>query len=203
MALGDDYATLVQLKSYMKNELTQDDAELTDALESASEAINLHTKRQFNKVTSATARTYKRVDAEVVFVDDFWTTIGLVLKTDDDDDGVFETTWAASDYELRPRNGIRNGLPGWPYYEIAAVGSRRFPCTRRASVEVTAQWGWDAVPDNVHQACLELASSIYAMRHSRLGVAGSDQFGSIIRVSDNKVAEGKLRRFRRLGVSGN
>lgn len=198
MAIGDNYATLAELKSYMGNDISGEDDHLTDALNSASREIEIFCNRQFNDAESASARVYYATDARTAFVDDFHTTDGFVLQTDTDDSGDYDLTWAATEYKLRPLNGVRNGVPGWPYFEICAVDFQTFPKGYRPMVKVTARWGWSAVPDMVHQACKELAASTYALRHARLGVAGSDQFGSIIRVQDNKMAFAKLKPFRRL-----
>ena len=77
------------------------------------------------------------------------------LRSDDDDDGIYETTWADADYELTPQNAAPTAHWGAPHqalrvrshgakqqfqrghsrYETAAVwatastGSRRAPCS--------------------------------------------------------------------------
>jgi hypothetical protein len=201
MALGDNYVTLAQLKDYMANELpSTDDDELNDAIASASREVERFCKRQFNDSGAVTSRLYHPLDCESCFVDDFHTTTGLVVKIDEDDDGVFETTLTSADYELHPVNGTMAGVPGWPYWDIQMVGDHTFTCKKRSTVQVTAKWGWAAVPALVHQACLELASSTFGLRSSRLGVAGSDQFGSIIRVSDNRLAFSKLANYRKRSI---
>lgn len=198
MAIGDNYATLAQLKSYMGNDIgAAEDDELNDALASASREIEEYCHRQFNDAGSASARSYRPTDRRTVFVDDFHTTTGFMLEVDTDDDGTYDQLWLTNEYELRPRGGIREGRPGWPFIEIGAVDWLTFPDGYRAAIKVTARWGWASVPSMVKQACLELASSTYALRHARLGVAGSDQFGSVIRVQDNKLAMNKLKPFRR------
>lgn len=197
MAIGDPYATLSELKAYMGNDISGADTQLTEALASASQEIEEFCGRQFNNAGGTSARLYRPTDKRTVWVDDFWTTTGFQLETDTDDDGVFDQVWLTSEYDLKPYGGIRSGMSGWPFLEICAVDWQTFPDGYRASVKVTANWGWAAVPDMVHQACLELAASTYALRNARLGVAGSDQFGSIIRVSDNKLAMAKLKPFKR------
>ena len=196
MALGDLYATLPQLKSYLLGSQMADDTidndELTDALTSVSREIENHCGRQFNKTTDATARIYEPYHDTITKADDFHTTTGLVIATDQDGDGAYETTWSESDYQLEPLNGIHHGEQGWPYYRIRAVGSRCFPViSRRASVQVTAQWGWGAVPAPVKQACLILAAETHKLRSAPFGVAGFGEFGSI-RVRDNPMAAKKL-----------
>ncbi len=69
------------------------------------------------------------------------------LKTDDDGDGTFETTWATSDYILSPFNAdptTRTNPRSTPYYEIIVDGNgnqNSFP-TRIRSVEINGEWGY-------------------------------------------------------------
>lgn len=194
MALGDPYATLTQLRDRMGLDDTADDARLTSALATVSRGIENVTGRQFNDAGSAAVRVLEPDSRTAVAVHDFSTTTGLVVSTDADGDGVFETTWTAADYELRPLNGIRSGLPGWPYDEIRAVGtSKRFPCglPRRATVQVAARWGWAAVPAPVYEACLVVSAETVKLRDAVWGVAGYGDYGAI-RVRNNPVAMGML-----------
>lgn len=180
MALGDSYATMDELKDRLGDiNDTDDDIRLTAAVDAASRGIDTFCHRQFNKTTVATARVFypdSRCRAEV---DDFHTTSGLVVKTDEGDDGTYETTWS-SDYQLEPLNGIVDGEIGWPYSTIRAVGSRYYPsCSRRAPLEVTAQWGWDSVPVNIKEATLVLAEDIFKLASTPFGVGGFAEFGRI------------------------
>jgi hypothetical protein len=196
MALGDPYATLAQLKSYLKITDGTDDDELNGALLSASVGINDFCDRQFNVASAASARVYRPEHGCLVKVDDFHTTAGLVVKTDDDEDGTFETTWTSTDFELEPLNGVVAGTSGWPYWKIRAVETLRFPSVRRSSVQVTAVWGWVAVPKPVYQACLILASETFKLKDAPFGVAGFGEFGAV-RVKDNPMAARKLMPYQR------
>jgi hypothetical protein len=187
MALGDTYATLAELKTHVGIPVDEDmkDEVLQWALDSASREIENCCERQFNKTTTASQRTY-RLSCDSVEVDDFWTTDGLVI------DG---NAYAADDYDLWPLNGTVNGVPGWPYGEIVSYG-RHLPDDR---VTVTAQWGWDAVPAPVKQACLMLAAKNYKLADSPLGVAGFGEFG-VVRVRDMPDIDRKLKKYKRIVV---
>ena len=56
--------------------------------------------------------------------------------------------------------------------------------TDRAPLEVTATWGWSAVPTPVKEGCLILAEELYMLKNSPFGVGGYGQFG-IIRAREN------------------
>lgn len=198
MALGDSYATLEELKNYLTVPDTVDDTELESALASASRDIDKTCGRQFNDAGTATARVFYPDGWDLVKVDDFSTTTGLIVKTDDGNDGTYETTWDSIDYQLEPLNGIVDGETGWPYNRIRAVGSRCFPTwclvnlpLFRAPIQITAQWGWAAVPAPVKQACLIIASETFKLRDAPFGVAGYGDFGPV-RVRNNPMAMSKL-----------
>jgi hypothetical protein len=198
MALGDSYATLAELKVYMGSPASVSDTLLTAALDTASREIEKTTGRQFNKATSATARVYYSDTPGVVWPDEFHTLTDLAIKTDEGDDGTYETTWSSSDYQLEPLNGVVDGEQGWPYSTIRAVGSRLFPhyTGRRPPIQVTAQWGWNAVPAGVKQACLIMALEIHKMKDAPFGVAGFEELGAVeIRAAINPTAARLLRRY--------
>lgn len=196
MVLGTPYATLSELKVYANATKDTFDALLTDALDAATRGIEAVCHRQFNDADTASARTIpvsKVLTANVAYVDDFSTTTGLVIVTDDDGDGVFETTWSASDYQLEPLDGIVDGRPGWPFTRIRAVGSLSFPqpTNQRSTLRVTARWGWSAVPKPVKQACLIAAEELYKLKDAPFGVAGFGEYGQL-RVRENPMVMSKL-----------
>jgi hypothetical protein len=179
MAIGDSYATTAELKTRLRITDATYDTQLGEALSTATLGIEHVTGRQFNDAGSASARVFYPDDDEVATVDDFHTTTGLVIATDTTDDGTFDTTWTSGDYQLEPLNGVRNGRTGWPYCVIRAVESLYFPCARRATLQVTARWGWSAVPAPVKEACLILAEDIYKLRDTPFGAGGFGEFGRI------------------------
>lgn len=185
MALNDPYATTAELKSRLGITDSTDDTRIGEALAAASRGIEDFTGRQFNKTTTASARVYYPDHGCLTRVHDFHTTIDLAVATDEGDDGTYETTWATTDYQLEPLNGIEDGQTSRPYRRIRAVESRYFPTrSRRAPVQVTAQWGWNAVPAPVKEACLISAEEVFGLKDARYGVANFGEFGAI-RVREN------------------
>jgi hypothetical protein len=157
MSLGDSYGTVAELEIRLGQ---ADDGRYAAALAAASRDAERYCGRQFNNVVIAAARTFQPRNRHVLLVDDFHTTTDLVIETDTGDDGTYETTWTAADYLLWPPGGLRDGVPGWPYERVTAVESLEFPCgNARPSVQVTAQWGWAAVPAAVKDAVLAAAEA--------------------------------------------
>lgn len=158
MALGDPYATVAELEARLSR---TDDGTFADVLDAASRDVEQFCHRQFNTDGVATERTYKPLDRWTVFTDDFHTTTGLIVETDDDNDGTFEMTWTSDEFEVGPDGeGFVSGAGGWPFWTLRAVMSRLWSIRRRRSVRVTAQWGWAAVPTGIKEATLAVAEQI-------------------------------------------
>jgi hypothetical protein len=176
-----NYATRDELKSYVGQGGTitlaaGDDAEMDAAITSASRQIDAHCNRRFYLDASVSVRVFAAESATLLKVDDFSTTTGLIVKTDTVGNGTFDRTWTTADYQLEPLNGVNEGLEGWPFWRIRAIDDESFPVdpTGRARVQVTAKWGWAAVPDAVFQACLvQSPRELQAQRRPRSGSSAS------------------------------
>lgn len=203
--LNDPYAEVEELRTRLRDTAQVLDAnELVNVLFAVSRGIELICHRQFHKTIVASARVYgtNTVDTailskDVAIVHDFHTTTGLVIATDTGDDGTFATTWSSSDYQPEPLNGIVSAQTGWPYWLLRAVGGTRFPVNlRRAALRVTAQWGWNAVPANIKEACLVVSTETASLPEAKFGVASSAEWG-VARVRANPMAMDMIKPYRR------
>ena len=182
------YCTVAELKEWLQIVDSLDDTLLDRIVSSVSRWIDGYCQRQFWLDTAAPARTYVPDDWYCLPIDDVGDQTGFQVSTDASGDGIFETTWAASDYQLLPVNAPWEGPEPRPWNEVRAVGAHLFPLVygsallRRNRVEVTARWGWPAVPDAVAQACVMQASRVFKRRDSPQGVLGGGDFG-VIRVT--------------------
>jgi hypothetical protein len=172
------YATLPEFKAWVTLTDTIDDVVLSECLAAVSRWIDEYCDTHFWQDV-AVARTFTPcTNTTTVDIDDLVSITSL--KTDDAGDGIYETTWSASDYQLQPVNRPT----GHPYMKIEAIASLRFPSrtiegSRANRVEVTGTWGWSAVPSPVHQACLIQSSRVLKRRHSPEGVIGGFDLGAI------------------------
>lgn len=180
------YATLEELRDWVgitDPADTVDDSKLELALDVATALIDNYTDRFFTQDATVVAREYVPLDQRTVDVPyGISTTTGLVVETDENDDGTYETAWVGTDYRLEPTNAADDGRP---WSRIVAVGSRLFPTARSRrypAVRITAKGGWVAVPAEVKQACLIQAAFIWGRKDSRFGVAGSPELGNELRV---------------------
>jgi hypothetical protein len=196
-----NYVALSELKSALGITVSTDDDFLNLAIDSAEQSINDLCGRKFTADGSASARTY-RAQPYLCVTDDISTLTGLVIKTDTAADGTFDTTWASTDYQVEPLNNLLKTTPR-SVNNLRAVGSYTFPVygDGLASVEVTAKWGWPAVPDSIKQATLMLSSRLYGRKASPMGVIGVGDFGPVrISRSDPDIAH-LLMDYRRAGVA--
>lgn len=180
MAVTNVYATVAQLREHFGDSgSTLTTALLERALNATSRAIDKHCGRRFWIDTNVATRVYRPEDADLAWVDDIATTTGLIVKTDSAGDGTYGTTWASTDYELQPLNADANGQ-AYAWTRIGAVDRYAFPIAGKvAPLQVTAKFGWSAIPDEVEQACILRAASIFKRKESIDGVAAFGDFGPI------------------------
>jgi len=180
MALTNAYCTLNQVKASLRIPVsdTVDDALLELAINAASRDIDQATERQF--FSASATRIYTPRDSYITDTDDIVSI--TTIKTSTAADGVFDTTWTATDYQLEPLNGISGGM-AVPFDAIRAVGDYTFPISgQEATVQVTGVFGFSAVPVAIEQAAVLLSSRIFKRNDSPGGVMGFGDIG-VVRVS--------------------
>jgi hypothetical protein len=198
MAIIDGYCTLAEVKSALRITDTTDDTLLEGAIEGASRRIDGYTGRFFYQRT-ATIELYAHDIYTLLLDDDLYQV--TTLKTDDDGNGTFETTWTVNtDYQLQPTNVA---LQARPYNRIAAVGGKTFPIMiqpQLPGVQVNGVWGWSAIPDDVNQACILLTMRGFARYNAALGVVGFADMAIQVRAVDPDVRD-MLSPYVRYGIA--
>lgn len=191
MTWAPDYITVEELADYLRIADDDDDTELAVAIGGASRSIDTHCNRQFGKVAAPEERRYPvylRGDRWVAEIDDLMSTTGLTIASD---------SGAVTGYELEPSNAAQRGRP-WTRLVLTSAATNQ-PTTDEPWLDITAPWGWSAVPSSVALACRLQASRLHARRDSPYGIAGSPDAGSELRLLarlDPDVAV-SLRAFRR------
>lgn len=175
MAITNGYCSLNDIKASARITDNVDDSLLELAVESASRLIDTYTQRNFYNAGTAT-RLFVPLDSYVCEIDDLISITSL--ETSDGDK--FGTTWAATDYQLEPLNGVVDGITGHPATRIRAIDDFLFnTLDGEATVRVVGTWGWSAVPTAIKQATVIQASRIFKRNDSPLGVAGFGDMGAI------------------------
>lgn len=186
MAWAPDYISSDELKHYNKITNDSSDAEISFAISAASRAIDAYCGRQFGQLSAAAPRYYTafynpRLGQNIVYIEDLMTTTDLVIKTNDEYGGAYTNTLTVNtDYVLYPYNAAADGKP-WTAIVGGSNPAYELPL-RLPSVEITARWGWSAVPAVVEQACLFQAARFLWRRNAPAGIAGSPEAGSETRL---------------------
>ena len=205
MTITNGLVTQLEAKRWLNlADASLDDLIVDDLVNTASRAVEGYCGRQFTADTNATARTYLARDYYCVQVDDIWDAATVVLKTDSGQDGTFETTLTVStQFVLEPVNGVVEGISGWPYTRVRLVGGQMFPGAYygRPQVQVTAKWGWTAVPAPVKQATLQVCSELWRRKDAPFGVLGGQEFGTIYLSPDSMRSVSALLRPYRSGTA--
>jgi hypothetical protein len=186
------YATVAELRAFVRIDDAADDVAMAAALEAASRGID-HAcdprpghSRQFGRTDTTEARYFTAEPRGygpgvrgqwVAQVDDIATAVGLVVAHDPAGTGSYSPVTGAT---LLPRNAVSHGRPCSAV--LFAGSSLTTPSPLLDAVQVTATWGWPAIPPTVHEAALLQASRLLARRDAPFGVAGSPETGTEVRL---------------------
>lgn len=179
------YATVGELRDELgAAEDKLNSALLEKAVRTASRSIDEWCRRRFWRDTTVADRTFYVLDewdSTLAYIDDVATKTGLVVKTDADGDGVFETTWPSTDYSLLPLNADSDG-GAYSWNQVKAVNGNQFQYynwTGRPPLKITAIWGWSQIPEQIREACILKAINYFKRKDAPWGIAGSNEWGLV------------------------
>jgi len=183
MTINNGYTSLTELKGHIMangggNFTIEDDVNLEIAIESISRLIDKMHDTTYYGTTET--RYFTAIFRDLLYVDDLISI--TTLKTDDNYDGTYETTWATTDYFLEPRNARvkTNATDKRPYRQIRVNtnGDYAFPIDLDHAIEIAGVWGYTTeTPLHIKQAILLAAHRIWKRKDSIFGIAGSPQLG--------------------------
>lgn len=170
MALNDPYATVPEYRADVTKSSGGSDTVLAAQLQGASDHLSLRLRRRFGLAAAPNAYLLDG-NGEVLLwlagsVPDIANLTGLVVKVDADGDYTPELTLVKdTDYWLEPATPE----PGWPYEAL-----RVHPSSAQVSewpegprtIEVTATWGWPAVPDMIKRLTIMTVRNMRDMLES-------------------------------------
>ena len=179
MTITNGYCSLAELKERLWPIGVVDaqyDTLLDQVATAVSRLIDGYCGRRFYAVTET--NYFTRTTPYVVLVEDLLTV--TTLKTDADGDRTYESTWAATDYDLEPYNAARLS-PARPYTRIVTApnGVYTFPNVRKG-IEIAGSWGFSATtPPVVKEACLLQCVRLFMRKDAPFGVTGSAEMGHL------------------------
>lgn len=155
-----DYCTWQQVARYLNIGGTDAEEVLTRNVGAAMDVVHQHCGWRFDS-TTATYVFHADHPYDLDLGDLPLAGTPTSVATDEDDDGVYETTVSASAFVLRPANGRYNGRT-WPYTTVHRT-SGEWPrsTTGRPLVQIAGPFGWPDTPTAVVEATIQLAGWIH------------------------------------------
>lgn len=147
--MANSYADLTTLKSagVLNISDTSLDARLLALLEDVSPWIDNYCNRHFYVLEAA--RRFDGPGGQELAVPDLISV--TTLRTDEDQDRVFEVTWGSGDYLLYPLNAEPQQPWGRPYVRVLVdsdAGSKTAFPWGKSTVEINGQWGFREVVED-------------------------------------------------------
>lgn len=161
-----------QFKDYTRNELTLEDDEVAAVLETTDEFLADLCKRRWEVAgVAATERVYApRSWTDTIRFHDCVEVTAITAS---------DVAVASSEYQLEPLNGLNWAGHAVPYEQARRIGSHWPFDNFRATVLVTARWGWTAIPAPIIRAALVLSKDIAMHRDLSFGLAAVPDFGAL------------------------
>lgn len=166
MAVIDAYATAVEYRGRVTKSDTGDDATILAQLTAISRLIDQRCRRFFTQDTILAARVFDGNGKARVWIDDIATATGLIVKADLNGDYDYadsnETLTLNTDFWLGPDNtNFGAEVRPWTFIELIPTSAKAttFPLQRKA-VEITATWGWPAIPGAIKEATISITREL-------------------------------------------
>lgn len=181
------YCTVQQVKAHYDPSGaggTLDDSIIEDKITAASRILDEECRTRFYTPTADETRYYTAKESGELWPDDDIISI-TTLATDDDEDRVYETTWATTDYDLMPFNAA---LDAEPYTHIATTPNGRysFPVGVNKGIKIVGKFGYCTTancPIEINQACITLAIFLLMAMKAALGMVGGGEMGQEVRLA--------------------
>jgi hypothetical protein len=163
MALTDPYAALSEYKKAVGKTGVDEDVSITAVLNAVFRLLDKECERFFGQDAAAVTRTYDAYGDARLYVDDIATAAGLVVKVDLNADfdvtDADETLTVDTHFWLGPANALLSPEPQpYRYLQVRPDNGVLSVWPEQAhAVQVTAKFGWPAVPGAIREATILIA----------------------------------------------
>jgi hypothetical protein len=177
MTITNGYCALTDIKPRLgiATADTTDDTILEQVITAVSRLIDERTGRHFYTSASDETRYFAAEFENLLYPGDVISITGLYT---DDGNRTYTTTWAATDYDLRPDNA---SLDSKPYNAIATtpLGNKAFPVGLAKGVKIVGKFGWTAAPSGIKEVCILQSTRVFKRKDTPYGIAGSAELGQL------------------------
>lgn len=178
------YLTVTSYKAWANDDTSISDSLIEEAINTSEEWLDEQMGRSLVLIpdleaATATAKTFRpRPNSQTLPIRD----AAEITSVVENGTTLTETTqWVAYPYDNEhPTTGAYR-----PYDRLYRIGANWYTDDYKATVTVTAKWGWASIPLAVVTACRVLTSDWLANRQVRGGVIGSTVDGFSIGVREN------------------
>lgn len=181
MTITNGYATLTQLKTVDRLNIstsdTTSDTTLEGIITAVSRAIDLSCSRYFYKSTASEVRYFTPRESNRIFVGDVVSITNLY--TDNlSGDRTYPNTWATTDYDLFPYDAatFSEDQP-YRWIDVSPRGVNFFPVGLAKGVKLDAVFGWPSVPAAITEACLLWSERWFKRYKTPLGISAFNALG--------------------------
>ena len=163
---------LASLKTYLRNEgVAYDDQGLVNAELTAEVLLADITGRTWNVATGTpSARLYVPRGDDVLRIHDCVSVTSVVAGT---------SSISSTAYQLEPVNQLTWSGQYRPYEQIRMIYGFWYQYGRKATISVTADWGWSAFPSPIVEAAKVLTKDVLAHRDVKFGLVGITDYGGV------------------------
>lgn len=166
------YLPVATFKQWWKTEIDADDTLIEAAINAAETAIdNALQRRMVVASGSDSARVFRPDGTSILYFDDCVSVTSIV------ENGT--TLTSGTDFVLEPLNGLSATGEAWPYYRALRYGRDWYCDGPKATVTITADWGWSAIPYEVVESCKIVASDMLSNRDMRNGLVAITEAGGV------------------------
>jgi hypothetical protein len=171
------YLPVATFKTWWKTEISAEDSLVEAAINAAELAIDNATGRKMIVVTSGapglTTRVYRPAScgSDVLWLDDF-TELSALTENG-------SPLTSGTDFVLEPLNNLSTAGETVPYDRAIRYGRSWYVDPPKATVSVTARFGWAAIPYEVIESCKIIAADMLSNRDMRNGLVAITEAGGV------------------------
>jgi hypothetical protein len=179
--ITNGYLEANDAQEYIGRQFADATGVLDDLVTVASRSIDRHCGRHFYTVTAT--RLFDTRDGYTIDLGPYNDLVSVTtLKSDTGGDGVYDTTWGASTYQLLPAGATTRAPVATPYTHIKLLGGNTFdtavPSGRKGLIEIVGVFGWPTTPPiEIRQACRLIVHELAKLQDAPFGMLGSAEFG--------------------------